>query len=207
MNREITLLHKTDPEKRRTIADVLEQYSKILAAVALPAVIALGGWWIQRELGASSTRQEYVKIAVSILSAKSEPRENEEKLRTWATDLLNEYSPVRLPQDSKRALISGTAALPSEVRRALPIRVHFETRSGKVSTIEASARRLLESEGFTTDTRRPLGLALDHPRLTFNPDTREIAEIIGERLQTIGLESEMREDPRHPTGEVFVYIP
>ena len=81
-----------DPE--RTKLDKLEQISRIISMLAIPVVLAVIGWFVQVSLTKSSVNQEYVKLAVSILSS---PRSKDvDILRPWAVELLKLYTPVPL---------------------------------------------------------------------------------------------------------------
>jgi hypothetical protein len=73
-----------------TSLDKAEKISRIAAAVAIPVVLAFGGWVVQRTISSQTISQEYVKIAVSILQAK----DSDPSLRSWATNLLSERSPT-----------------------------------------------------------------------------------------------------------------
>ena len=76
-----------DPE--RTKLDKLEQISRIISMLAIPVVLAVIGWFVQVSLTKSSVNQEYVKLAVSILSS---PRSKDvDILRPWAVELLKLY--------------------------------------------------------------------------------------------------------------------
>ena len=93
----------------RTKIDKLEQISRIISMLAIPVVLAVIGWLVQTSLTKSSVNQEYVKLAVSILSS---PRNKDvDILRPWAVELLKLYAPVSLTKEQYNKLKSGEIRL------------------------------------------------------------------------------------------------
>jgi hypothetical protein len=61
----------------------------------IPAVIAIGGWYIQNTATHQSISKDYVTLAISILE---KPKSKEDSgLRDWAVDLLSDNAPTKLP--------------------------------------------------------------------------------------------------------------
>ncbi len=87
-----------------------ERISKIAAAVLIPLLLAFATWVIQLRLATNSANQEYVKVAVSILAAKPDPAQ--EQLRSWATQVLNEYSRIKMSAPVQQDLNTGKLRLP-----------------------------------------------------------------------------------------------
>lgn len=96
---------KPDPWSR------LETISRILSIAAVPIVLALGGWIVQRQLQKQSVGKDYVQLAVSILREPDSSKVSIE-LRSWAVDLLNAYSAVKLSDSISKGLKAGQAVLP-----------------------------------------------------------------------------------------------
>ena len=84
----------------------LERLAKILSLVAIPIVVAVLRWMIQNRLGGENIKLEYVKVAVSILQKPSSP-DDPSGLRDWATDILNQNSPVKFNEKTIDQLKSG----------------------------------------------------------------------------------------------------
>lgn len=88
------------------------EISKALSIAAIPVVLAIVGFVVQRQLAQQSLRKEYVSLALSILrepdSTKVEP-----ELRAWAVDLLNLNSDVKFDEKTTQRLKSGETRLPS----------------------------------------------------------------------------------------------
>jgi hypothetical protein len=96
--REIVLINKNEGGPP-SLLDKLERLAKILSALALPLVVGIGGWWIQDVLSQGDIDQDYVELAISILSSPSD--ETPTELREWATSLLDHTSPVEIPEGLK----------------------------------------------------------------------------------------------------------
>ena len=90
--------------------DLAERITRILSLLAIPVVIAIVGGLIQSSLARRTVSQQYVQVAVSILTSKEKLDDN---LRSWAVDLLNDNSPTHLGEAVKEKLKKGTVTLPS----------------------------------------------------------------------------------------------
>ena len=75
-----------------------ESISKVLSAIAIPIVIAFGGWWIQNSITKQSISKDYVTLAIGILEKSKS--EIDQSLRDWAVDLLAEYAPSKFPAET-----------------------------------------------------------------------------------------------------------
>jgi len=105
---EFVVIHRTDPPNRRW--EGLERSMNILSLVAIPIVIAVFGWLIQDAVSKRSVSQEYVKLAVTILTDRGDNTNS--TLREWAVDLLSENSPTRFSAEVANKLKTGEATLP-----------------------------------------------------------------------------------------------
>lgn len=100
-----------DTEKTKIDIDKLEQISRIFSMLVIPVVLTVIGWRVQTSLTKSSVNQEYVKLAVSILSS---PRSKDvDILRPWAVELFKLYAPVSLTKEQYNKLKSGEIRLVS----------------------------------------------------------------------------------------------
>jgi hypothetical protein len=108
--REIILVNRTEagPPSRW---DYLERIAKILSLIAIPVILAVGGWWIQNALSQRTVSKDYVELAVSILSKPE--GEVDTGLRAWAVDLLNANSPVPFEEEIAKKLSKGEVTLPT----------------------------------------------------------------------------------------------
>lgn len=116
-------------EKPPTVLDKIEQMTKILATIALPLIVAIGGWIIQTTIEDNKTRTaqmqavqqqaldqqrvslEYVKIAMGILTSES-PKIPKELTR-WSWQLLDEQSPKKFDPADLKKLIERDDRIPT----------------------------------------------------------------------------------------------
>ena len=114
-NREITVINRSESEPS-SVADRIEQWSKIAATVGIPVLIFFFGSRLNARLQEQTVAQNYVEIAVGILQDDSQ----QEGLRKWAADLLENSSPIPLPEELKSDLTSGKATLPETISSVQP---------------------------------------------------------------------------------------
>jgi len=91
--------------------DRVETVSRTLSIAAIPVLLAVVGWLVQRQIQKQSVGKDYVQLAVSILREPDSSKVNPE-LRGWAVDLLNAYSVVKLSDAVSTVLKAGQATLP-----------------------------------------------------------------------------------------------
>jgi hypothetical protein len=92
------------------VLDQVETLAKIVSFIALPFVVALGGWWVQRSLATQAVNKDYVALAVSLLD---ESREVPPEVRAWAVDMLNRNAPVALADSVSAKLKRGELSIPN----------------------------------------------------------------------------------------------
>src|SRR5215831_4229757 len=90
--------------------DTVEKLSRILSIAAIPVVIAIGGWLIQRQLQDQTIRRDYVQLSLSILQ-NPDPSKVSPEIRNWAVDLLDANSPTKLSPEAIQKLKSGAITL------------------------------------------------------------------------------------------------
>lgn len=85
--------------------DKLERWkevSQILSAIAIPIVLAVVGWFVQKALSEAGLKKDYVQMALAVL--KDPPTKDNAELRQWAIAVLDENSPVPIPAKLKGQL-------------------------------------------------------------------------------------------------------
>jgi hypothetical protein len=126
----------------------LETISRILSIAAIPIVVALGGWLVQRQLQKQSVSKDYVQLAVSILREPDSSKVSGE-LRGWAVDLLNAYSAVKLSGAVSKVLKAGEAVLPPlEGFAASPSPALTPELDNVMQTALTSFQTFLQDAGF-----------------------------------------------------------
>lgn len=101
-----------------------------LSGLGVPLAIVLASWIVTSGTESSKIESEYVKMALSILSAEKkdstgkilELEEDEKALRQWAVRLLNRQAPEKFTDDEQKALLVvrqplGTVT-PAELQKA-----------------------------------------------------------------------------------------
>jgi len=78
----------------------------IFSAIAIPIVLTIAGYFIQKQITTDSLKKDYVGIAAGIL--KDDAKLQEPDLRAWAVKVLDDNSPVPFSKKAKDSLISGT---------------------------------------------------------------------------------------------------
>jgi hypothetical protein len=77
----------------------------IISSILIPTILAFGGWYIQYSNNKDTIKEEYVKIASSIL-INDKTNKVDPDLRKWATDIFNKYAPIPLSKKLKNKLES-----------------------------------------------------------------------------------------------------
>jgi len=95
-----------------TWLDTADKLSRIFSIGAIPLVLGVGGWLIQRKLQDRSIRRDYVKLALTLLQ-NTDKEKVPPAIREWAVDLLNENSPTKLNAQAIQSLKSGDVTLPA----------------------------------------------------------------------------------------------
>lgn len=89
--------------------DPLERWksiTSIASAIAIPFVLAIVGYFIQKQLADDGLKKDYVSIAAGIL--KENPEDQEPDLRKWAVEVLDKNSPIPFTKKAKLGLEHGT---------------------------------------------------------------------------------------------------
>ena len=96
----------------KTKLDKWEQLAKIASLFALPVVVAILGYIVQKQLASDNLSRDYVQLAVGVLKEKKQP--GDEELRRWAVNLLNSNSPnVKLNPIVMEQLQNGDVRIPN----------------------------------------------------------------------------------------------
>lgn len=77
----------------------------IFSAIAIPIVLTIAGYFIQRQITDDSLKKDYVGIATGIL--KDDSKNQEPELREWAIKVLDDNYPVPFSKKAKEGLLTG----------------------------------------------------------------------------------------------------
>src|SRR5262245_28075443 len=121
----------------------LESIARIVSITAIPVVLGIGGWLIQRQVQNQSVQRDYVQLAVTILQSDSLANS---PLRKWAVNLLNSNSPVKIDPELSQLLGSGEAVLPVQGALAFSARAYTQQNADAViyHSLSAESYRLFQ---------------------------------------------------------------
>lgn len=77
----------------------------MIATIAIPIVVALIGHWYTTSLKEKEFGVRYVELAISILT--EEPQAHTQAIRTWAIEVVNAYSSVKISQAAKTQMLNN----------------------------------------------------------------------------------------------------
>lgn len=92
---------------RRIRTGSVEGWSNNLLLIALPMILAGGGWVIQENQAIRSLQKDYVQLAVDILRSDPKKDDDAQQLRTWAVKVVDAYAPVKLTPEAQSELIES----------------------------------------------------------------------------------------------------
>lgn len=87
--------------------DKLKDFAQIVSLIVISVTVGLLGWNIQATLKDREIRRDYVQIAAGILSSSVA----DEKLRGWASQVIQDNSPTPFGVDVKNRLVQGQSQL------------------------------------------------------------------------------------------------
>jgi len=99
-----------DNQNHQSKWDEWEKIAKTLSLVAIPLILAILGYVVQKELKEKDVSKDYVELAITILT-KTEQSKVDPSIRSWAVDLLNQNSPTKFSEDVSRRLKAGDISL------------------------------------------------------------------------------------------------
>lgn len=95
----------------------------VASLLAVPVLIAVGGWWIQRQVSQEGIKQQYVQLAIDILSAAPRANDESRRLRTWAIGIVDQYAPVKLTPETKDLLENDVIVTGTRIATPPPVRI------------------------------------------------------------------------------------
>lgn len=93
------------PQKSASNYEGAKNIATIFSALAIPIVLTVAGYFIQRQLADEGIKKDYVAIAAGIL--KENPANQEPELRVWAVKVLDDNAPVPFSKKARSGLLSG----------------------------------------------------------------------------------------------------
>lgn len=84
----------------------IQAIASIASSIALPLMLAIIGYLLQRQIADEGLKKDYVSIAAGIL--KEDPGKQEPDLRQWAVLVLDTNSPIPFSNKAKDGLLKGS---------------------------------------------------------------------------------------------------
>jgi hypothetical protein len=170
--------HRRDPLSTAPggVLEAIERISRMASIAAIPVVLAIGGWIIQRQLQNQTVSRDYVQLALTILQNPDQSKVPPE-LREWAVELLNDNSPTKLNAKAVANLKSGTVTLPSF--SFVPSSTLTPELKTELESSLTSFRSYMEKLGFSVGAR-PVSVEIAPGAVykgffaSWNPDTASI---------------------------------
>jgi len=79
------------------------RWSTVLQGFITPLVIAICGYFIQNAVKQKEINSRFVELSIQILNEN--PSKEKVPVRTWAVDVINKYSEIKLNDRAKSLLI------------------------------------------------------------------------------------------------------
>ncbi|TLD43445.1 MAG: hypothetical protein JETT_0263 [Candidatus Jettenia ecosi] len=73
-----------------------------IMTIIIPILIALIGNWYTQAIKERETQLRYIELSINILS--QEPSDKNRNIRSWAINIINEYAPKHLEEETKNEL-------------------------------------------------------------------------------------------------------
>ena len=83
----------------------IQSLASIASSIAIPLVLAVIGYFVQKQLASESLKKDYVSIAAGILNNSAPTQEPD--LRKWAVTVLDANSPIPFSAKAKDLLERG----------------------------------------------------------------------------------------------------
>lgn len=138
-----------------------------LAIVGVPIVLLLVGNRVANAIKDRELNAKYVELAIAILGEVPYPERQDDvrrALRTWATEVVNTHSEIKLPEATQQALIERMPLVEPET----PVRIGVADESGgpvsgaQVQLIEHVAGYRTVRTGGRTDRNGEIGFGYLH---------------------------------------------
>jgi len=86
--------------------EIAKVISQIIGALLIPLVIAIVGLIVNSSLKDKEVNQQMVNLAIEILKIEPSQTVQQNALREWAVDVIDELSTIPLTEDAKRILLN-----------------------------------------------------------------------------------------------------
>lgn len=130
--------------REQTTLEKIQSIAAIASSIAIPIVLAIAGYVVQRQIADDGLKKDYVVMAMEILREKGDSQDK--ALRSWAVDVVTAYSPIKFSAEAKTGFGNwAIPPLPEEARQASPPDFCVPNCVEGLRRIQEEERRLLES--------------------------------------------------------------
>jgi hypothetical protein len=155
--------HRLAPKSDQTSLAKWQSIAAIAASIAIPLILALFGFLVQRQLATEGLKKDYVQIAISILKESSSSQDNE--IRNWAVEVLDRNAEIPFSKNAKASLEKGFPLLrthfifpdPPESCMKPPSKLKLETLVR--TTIKGQYVEIRDQKQFVIDVLNETGKA------------------------------------------------
>ncbi|WP_440466861.1 hypothetical protein ACKI1H_26920 [Pseudomonas sp. YH-1] len=130
----------------QTTLEKIQSITAIASSIAIPIVLAIAGYVVQRQIADDGLKKDYVVMAMEILREKGSSQD--EALRSWALEVVTAYSPIKLSAEAKTGFRNwAIPPLPAEARQAPPPDFCVPNCVEGLRRLQEEERRILGSLG------------------------------------------------------------
>lgn len=99
-------------------------WARILSSIAVPIVLAVAGYAVNKSIADRNVGAEYVSMAIRVLSNKDASKDGD--LRSWAVAVVDKTAPIPLSPSLRTKLASGSVVLTKTV--TVPVYIPIAAR-------------------------------------------------------------------------------
>lgn len=100
----------------QTRLEKIQSIASIASSIAIPLILAVGGYVVQREIADDGIKKDYVGMATGIL--REDARLQDPALRLWAVEIVSAYAPIKMSPQAEAGLKTwAIPELPASARQ------------------------------------------------------------------------------------------
>lgn len=103
----------------QTKLEKIQSIVSIASSIAIPLVLAVGGYVVQREIADDGIKKDYVGMATGIL--REDARSQDPALRLWAVEVVSAFAPIKLSPQAEAGFRTWAIPELSESARQPPL--------------------------------------------------------------------------------------
>jgi hypothetical protein len=104
--------------QKKTLLENIALVASIASSLAIPVVIGLAGWSVQRTIADQGLRKDYTDMAIRVLENADATKQAD--LRMWAADLLDRNAPLPLNKKARDQLLGSFLPITHQFELTVP---------------------------------------------------------------------------------------